>query len=223
MIPIDLEVKQDLYQENIKVYFVECSYENSKLHYVYTFNEDVFKEIQRVHKDNELSEILDRFEACYEEYTDETDSCVLKEQICQTIRSKYQELQNLKNFKEFHDDIANIPVGGLDAQGNRTPLHRYVPEAFVDTIAQHLINDGYKKQIKGTWIKVNRHRGGFRTVTITDSFGEQHSGMLDDRCDFPEYYCSICGKVAHESFLTYCASCGSKMEMDPTQTSIEEN
>ena len=64
----------------------------------------------------------------------------------------------------------------------------------------------------GEWIKKHRHRGGFRTVTVTDSFGEKHTGRVDNRYECDDLYCSVCGKIAHEAFLNYCANCGAKMD-----------
>ena len=68
------------------------------------------------------------------------------------------------------------------------------------------------KQSEGEWITKHRHRGGFRTVTVTDSLGEKHTGMVDERWECDDLYCSICGKIAHDAFLNYCANCGAKMK-----------
>lgn len=68
------------------------------------------------------------------------------------------------------------------------------------------------KERQGEWIKKHRHRGGFRTVTVTDSFGEKHTGTVDNRYEYDELYCSVCGKIAHDAFLNYCANCGAKMK-----------
>ena len=78
--------------------------------------------------------------------------------------------------------------------------------------AERLYNAGYRKQSEGEWITKHRHRGGFRTVTVTDSFGEKHTGMVDERWECDDLYCSICGKIAHDAFLNYCANCGAKMK-----------
>lgn len=75
-----------------------------------------------------------------------------------------------------------------------------------------LFNAGYRKQIEGEWITKHRHRGGFRTVTVVDSFGEKHTGTVDDRWECDDLYCSVCGKIAHDAFLNYCANCGAKMK-----------
>lgn len=64
----------------------------------------------------------------------------------------------------------------------------------------------------GEWVKKHRHRGGFRTVTVTDSFGEEHTGGVDTRYECDDLYCSVCGKIAHDAFLNYCANCGAKMD-----------
>lgn len=64
----------------------------------------------------------------------------------------------------------------------------------------------------GEWVKKHRHRGGFRTVTVTDSFGEKHTGRVDTRYECDDLYCSVCGKIAHDAFLNYCANCGAKMD-----------
>ena len=71
---------------------------------------------------------------------------------------------------------------------------------------------GYRKQSEGEWITRHRHRGGFRTVTVTDSFGEKHTGMVDERWECDDLYCSVCGKISHDAFLNYCANCGAKMK-----------
>ena len=81
-----------------------------------------------------------------------------------------------------------------------------------DFVAKLLIGEGYRKQSEGEWITKHRHRGGFRTVTVTDSFGEKHTGMVDERWECDDLYCSICGKIAHDAFLNYCANCGAKMK-----------
>lgn len=68
------------------------------------------------------------------------------------------------------------------------------------------------KQIEGEWITKHRHRGGFRTVTVVDSLGEKHTGMVDERWECDDLYCSVCGKISHDAFLNYCANCGAKMK-----------
>ena len=68
------------------------------------------------------------------------------------------------------------------------------------------------QQTEGEWITKHRHRGGFRTVTVVDSLGEKHTGTVDDRWECDDLYCSICGKIAHDAFLNYCANCGAKMK-----------
>lgn len=78
--------------------------------------------------------------------------------------------------------------------------------------AEALYTAGYRKQSEGEWITKHRHRGGFRTVTVVDSFGEKHTGMVDERWECDDLYCSVCGKIAHDAFLNYCANCGAKMK-----------
>ena len=78
-------------------------------------------------------------------------------------------------------------------------------------LAHALTAKGYRKQSEGEWITKHRHRGGFRTVTVVDSFGEKHTGTVDDRWECDDLYCSVCGKIAHDAFLNYCANCGAKM------------
>ena len=78
--------------------------------------------------------------------------------------------------------------------------------------AQNMIGKGWSKQSEGEWITKHRHRGGFRTVTVTDSFGNTHTGTLDDRWECDDLYCSVCGKISHDAFLNYCANCGAKMK-----------
>lgn len=68
------------------------------------------------------------------------------------------------------------------------------------------------KQSEGEWITKHRHRGGFRTVTVVDRFGEKHTGTLDDRWECDDLYCSVCGRISHDAFLNYCANCGAKMK-----------
>lgn len=79
-------------------------------------------------------------------------------------------------------------------------------------VARKIYDKVYRKQSEGEWVKKHRHRGGFRTVTVTDSFGEKHTGAVDDRYEYDELYCSVCGKIAHDAFLNYCANCGAKMK-----------
>jgi hypothetical protein len=71
---------------------------------------------------------------------------------------------------------------------------------------------GNIKQSEGEWITKHRHRGGFRTVTVVDSFGEKHTGMVDERWECDDLYCSVCGKISHDAFLNYCANCGARMK-----------
>lgn len=71
---------------------------------------------------------------------------------------------------------------------------------------------GWRKQSEGEWITKHRHRGGFRTVTVVDGLGEKHTGTVDDRWECDDLYCSVCGKIAHDAFLNYCANCGAKMK-----------
>ena len=82
----------------------------------------------------------------------------------------------------------------------------------VACLANALYNAGYRKQSEGEWITRHRHRGGFRTVTVTDSLGEKHTGTVDDRWECDDLYCSVCGKISHDAFLNYCANCGAKMK-----------
>ena len=91
-------------------------------------------------------------------------------------------------------------------EGNR-PI-----DTFEEWIADAVLKNGYRKQSEGEWITKHRHRGGFRTVTVTDSFGNTHTGMLDDRWECDDLYCSVCGKISHDAFLNYCANCGAKMK-----------
>ena len=78
--------------------------------------------------------------------------------------------------------------------------------------AEAIYNAGYRKQSEGKWITKHRHRGGFRTVTVVDRFGEKHTGTLDDRWECNDLYCSVCGRISHDAFLNYCANCGVKMK-----------
>lgn len=78
--------------------------------------------------------------------------------------------------------------------------------------AKRIYEQGYRKQIEGEWVTKHRHRGGFRTVTVVDSLGEKHTGIVDDRWECDDLYCSVCGKIAHDAFLNYCANCGAKMK-----------
>ena len=75
-----------------------------------------------------------------------------------------------------------------------------------------------RKQSEGEWITKHRHRGGFRTVTFVDSLGEKHTGTVDDRWECDDLYCSVCGKIAHDAFLNYCANCGAKMKGEKNES-----
>ena len=203
-----VEIKHDLYQENIKVYFITYTEDEDTARFIYTFDESIINKAKEAY---ELGYVL---AGCYEGCVHETTSYDLKSKISELIKEKYQTDQRTIQYNQLKDDVQSILVGGLKNDGTRNTLCNYVPSFFIDEITSNLLNKGYKKEVVGKWIKVDRHRGGFRTVTVTDYFGEQHSGTVDERHISPEYYCSVCGKIAHESFLAYCASCGSRMELD---------
>ena len=90
--------------------------------------------------------------------------------------------------------------------------HIMASHVILEDYAEELYNAGYRKQSEGEWVTKHRHRGGFRTVTVEDSFGNKHTGTLDDRWECDDLYCSVCGKIAHDAFLNYCANCGAQMK-----------
>ena len=66
----------------------------------------------------------------------------------------------------------------------------------------------------GRWIIKHKHRGGFHRYTGIDDMGEQHTITVDERVEYDDRYCSECGKQSADNFLTYCPSCGAKMDGD---------
>ena len=113
----------------------------------------------------------------------------------------------MSDQKKQIEEMAEILRKVCDA----TPNGKCIRKLCCVCRAETVIEAGYRKQSVGEWITKHRHRGGFRTVTVVDSFGEKHTGTVDDRWECDDLYCSVCGKIAHDAFLNYCANCGAKM------------
>lgn len=64
---------------------------------------------------------------------------------------------------------------------------------------------------RGEWVKKHKHRGGFRRVTGVDDMGEEHTITIDERCEYDDLYCGMCGKQSADSFLEFCPACGAPM------------
>ena len=127
--------------------------------------------------------------------------CTIEAEALTLITSQEQKIFELENrLKECENGYDGTLF--LD----RCKLHD------AEEKVRELTEENERLSTKGEWIKKHRHRGGFRTVTITDSFGEKHTGMVDDRYETDDLYCSVCGKIAHDAFLNYCANCGAKMK-----------
>ena len=58
----------------------------------------------------------------------------------------------------------------------------------------------------------NRQRGGVKKVTGIDEFGVEHSVRYTDFHVERTPYCSACGKILGDTFLTYCSACGARMD-----------
>ena len=68
-----------------------------------------------------------------------------------------------------------------------------------------------EKVWRGEWVKKHKHRGGFRRVTGVDDMGEEHTITIDERCEYDDLYCGMCGKQSADSFLEFCPACGAPM------------
>ena len=68
-----------------------------------------------------------------------------------------------------------------------------------------------EKVWKGEWVKRHKHRGGFRRVKGFDDMGEQHEVTIDERCEYDDLYCGLCGTQSADNFLDFCPSCGAPM------------
>ena len=64
---------------------------------------------------------------------------------------------------------------------------------------------------RGEWVKKHKHRGGFRRVTGVDDMGEEHTITIDERCEYDDLYCGLCGTQSADNFLDFCPSCGAPM------------
>ena len=64
---------------------------------------------------------------------------------------------------------------------------------------------------RGEWVKKHKHRGGFRRVTGVDDMGEEHTITIDERCEYDDLYCGLCGMQSADNFLDFCPSCGAPM------------
>ena len=68
-----------------------------------------------------------------------------------------------------------------------------------------------EKAWRGEWVKKHKHRGGFRRVTGVDDLGEEHTITIDERCEYDDLYCGVCGKQSADNFLDFCPACGAAM------------
>lgn len=66
--------------------------------------------------------------------------------------------------------------------------------------------------VYGRIVWKDRRRGGVRRATGFDEFGVKHTVRYMDSYVERTPYCSVCGKVLGDTFLTYCSNCGAKMD-----------
>ena len=91
----------------------------------------------------------------------------------------------------------------------------YTPTRDAALLALSALTPPTQEQVErvfgGHWVKKHRISGGFRRKSGIDDMGEQRTITVDERVEYDDLYCSICGKQRADNFLNFCPSCGLAM------------
>lgn len=66
--------------------------------------------------------------------------------------------------------------------------------------------------VHGHIVWKDRRRGGVRKATGFDELGVERTVRYMDSYVERTPYCSVCGKILGDTFLTYCSNCGAKID-----------